>query len=180
MTPQDDVDDDTQQPLESLLTKRRLQQFSPSSAYSKKQNASYQSTYLNSLRGWLGAMFLISFANSIQSFVDIKFLSKSIYTSSPGSVNPLMARLFGMWTLVSALLRICCAIDFNNRMLYHITVFSFLLSTGHFLGELLLFQTAGPGIGIIMSLLFSGLSAMAMIIGYWFLQPQVKELKKSL
>lgn len=87
MTPQDDVDDDTQQPLESLLTKRRLQQFSPSSAYSKKQNASYQSTYLNSLRGWLGAMFLISFANSIQSFVDIKFLSKSIYTSSPGSGN---------------------------------------------------------------------------------------------
>ncbi|XP_014780849.1 ergosterol biosynthetic protein 28 homolog [Octopus bimaculoides] len=165
-------------PFESLLLRRQNTMMS-TNVPRKQSSPPPQSVYLNYLRGWLGAMSLISFANGMQSFVDMKFLHKSIYTNSTGSVNPLMARIFGTWSLLSAFLRISCSLDFSNSMLYHMTLVSFLMSSGHFLSELLWFQTAGTGTGILVQLLFSGLSTIAMVVGYWFLNSDYKPTKNS-
>ncbi|GAB1601273.1 probable ergosterol biosynthetic protein 28 [Argonauta hians] len=146
---------------------------------SKNEVVSSQPVYLNYLRGWLGAMSFISFTNGVQSFVDGKFLYKSIYTNSTGSVNPLMARLFGIWCLLSSFIRITCSLDFSNSMLYHMTLVSFLMSCGHFISELLWFHTAGTDTGVLVQLFFSSFSMVAMIAGYWYLDPPPPKKKED-
>ncbi|XP_068255586.1 ergosterol biosynthetic protein 28 homolog isoform X2 [Nyctibius grandis] len=73
------------------------------------------SRFLNVLRSWLVMVSVIAAGNSLQSFRDHSFLSEKLYTASPGLVNGLQARTFGVWTLLSSVIRCLCAIDIHNR-----------------------------------------------------------------
>ncbi|XP_041328037.1 ergosterol biosynthetic protein 28 homolog isoform X3 [Pyrgilauda ruficollis] len=73
------------------------------------------SRFLNVLRSWLVMVSVIAAGNTLQSFRDHGFLSEKLYTASPGLVNGLQARTFGVWTLLSSVIRCLCAIDIRNK-----------------------------------------------------------------
>lgn len=108
--------------------------------------------------------------NTLQCFIDHSFLSTRLYTKDAHkNVTSLAARLFGTWTLLAAVLRFVCAIDINNKTVYHLTFFSFFLALGHFVSELWPYGTAYLTIGISAPLLVSSLSIIFMAVGYGFL-----------
>ncbi|XP_017522079.3 ergosterol biosynthetic protein 28 homolog isoform X1 [Manis javanica] len=111
------------------------------------------SRFLNVLRSWLVMVSIIAMGNTLQSFRDHTFLYEKLYTGKPNLVNGLQARTFGIWTLLSSVIRCLCAIDIHNKTLYHVTLWTFLLALGHFLSELFVYGTAAPTIGVLAPLM---------------------------
>ncbi|XP_037652693.1 ergosterol biosynthetic protein 28 homolog isoform X1 [Sebastes umbrosus] len=111
------------------------------------------SRFLNVLRSWLVMVSVIAMGNTLQSFRDHSFLSEKLYTGTPEFVNGLQARTFGIWTLLSSIIRCSCAIDIQNRTLYHITLWTFVLALGHFLSEAFIYKTAPLTIGVMAPLI---------------------------
>ncbi|XP_027714312.1 probable ergosterol biosynthetic protein 28 isoform X3 [Vombatus ursinus] len=73
------------------------------------------SRFLNVLRSWLVIVSIIAMGNTLQSFRDHTFLYEKLYTGKPDLVNGLQARTFGIWTLLSSVIRCFCAIDIHNK-----------------------------------------------------------------
>ncbi|XP_069574678.1 ergosterol biosynthetic protein 28 homolog isoform X1 [Brachyistius frenatus] len=132
------------------------------------------SRFMNVLRSWLLMVSVIAMGNTVQSFRDHSFLSEKLYTGTPGFVNGLQARTFGIWTLLSSIIRCACAIDIQNRTLYHITLWTFVLALGHFLSEAFIYKTAPLTIGVMAPLIVASFSIVAMLIGFQCL-PETEE-----
>nr|XP_057947145.1 ergosterol biosynthetic protein 28 homolog isoform X1 [Doryrhamphus excisus] len=128
--------------------------------------AEEMSRFLNVLRSWLVMVSVIAMGNTVQSFRDHSFLSEKLYTGTPQFVNGLQARTFGIWTLLSSIIRCACAIDIQNRTLYHITLWTFVLALGHFLSETFIYKTAPLTIGVMAPLIVASFSVIAMLIGF--------------
>ncbi|XP_059819040.1 ergosterol biosynthetic protein 28 homolog isoform X2 [Hypanus sabinus] len=128
------------------------------------------SRFLNVLRSWLVMVAVIAAGNTIQSFRDHSFLSEKLYTGKPALVNGLQARTFGIWTLLSSIIRCTCAVDIQNRTLYHITLWTFILALIHFLSESFVYQTAPITIGVMAPLLVAGFSILGMLVGFQYIE----------
>ncbi|XP_060789141.1 ergosterol biosynthetic protein 28 homolog isoform X2 [Neoarius graeffei] len=142
------------------------------------------SRFLNLLRSWLVMVSVIALGNTIHSFHDHSFLSEKLYTGKPELVNGLQARTFGIWTLLSSVVRCACVLDIQNRTLYHVTLWTFVLALGHFLSEAFIYKTAELTIGVIAPLFVAGFSIVGMLIGFQCLmEPEevtgVKQKKKT-
>ncbi|MBN3317210.1 ERG28 protein, partial [Atractosteus spatula] len=124
------------------------------------------SRFLNVLRSWLVMVSVIAVGNTVQSFRDHSFLSEKLYTGSPEFVNGLQARTFGIWTLLSSIIRCACAVDIQNKTLYHITLWTFVVALGHFLSEVFVYKTALLTIGIMAPLIVASFSIAGMLIGF--------------
>ncbi|KAJ8288843.1 hypothetical protein COCON_G00015020 [Conger conger] len=124
------------------------------------------SRFLNVLRSWLVMVAVIAMGNTVQSFRDHSFLSEKLYTGTPEFVNGLQARTFGIWTLLSSIIRCACAIDIQNKTLYHITLWTFILALGHFLSEAFIYKTAPLTIGVMAPLIVASVSILGMLIGF--------------
>ncbi|XP_072350649.1 ergosterol biosynthetic protein 28 homolog isoform X1 [Scyliorhinus torazame] len=128
------------------------------------------SRFLSVLRSWLVMVSIIAAGNTIQSFRDHSFLSEKLYTGSPTLVNGLQARTFGIWTLLSSIIRCTCAVDIHNRTLYHITLWTFILAFAHFLSESFVYLTAPITIGVMAPLLVASVSILGMLVGFQYLE----------
>ncbi|CAJ0938249.1 unnamed protein product [Ranitomeya imitator] len=157
------------------------------------------SRFLAVLRSWLMMVAIIAAGNTLQSFRDHSFLSDKLYTGKPGQVNGLQARTFGIWTLLSSVIRCACAIDIKNKnrlflplrlpspfpmgcsspcvchphspWLYHITLWTFIMALAHFLSEVWVYHTAQMTIGVMAPLMVASFSSiMGMGIGYQYLE----------
>ncbi|XP_043405750.1 ergosterol biosynthetic protein 28 homolog isoform X1 [Chelonia mydas] len=146
------------------------------------QKSRYQgmmSRFLNVLRSWLVMVSIIAMGNTLQSFRDHSFLSEKLYTGTPSLVNGLQARTFGIWTLLSSVIRCCCAIDIRNKTLYHITLLTFLIALGHFLSEVFVYGTAAPTIGVLAPLMVASFSILGMLIGLQYLDVEAVSRNKK-
>ncbi|XP_009247581.1 ergosterol biosynthetic protein 28 homolog isoform X1 [Pongo abelii] len=94
-------------------------------------------------------------------------------------VNGLQARTFGIWTLLSSVIRCLCAIDIHNKTLYHITLWTFLLALGHFLSELFVYGTAAPTIGVLAPLMVASFSILGMLVGLRYLEVEPVSRQKK-
>ncbi|XP_007530194.1 ergosterol biosynthetic protein 28 homolog isoform X1 [Erinaceus europaeus] len=139
------------------------------------------SRFLNVLRSWLVMVSVIAMGNTLQSFWDHTFLHEKLYTGKPDLVNGLQARTFGIWTLLSSVIRCLCAIDIHNKMLYHVTLWTFFLALGHFLSELLIYGTAAPTVGVLAPLLVASFSILGMLAGLRCLEvePESRQKKRN-
>uniref|UniRef100_A0A8B9X4A5 Ergosterol biosynthesis 28 homolog n=1 Tax=Bos mutus grunniens TaxID=30521 RepID=A0A8B9X4A5_BOSMU len=137
------------------------------------------SRFLNVLRSWLMMTSIIAAGHSLQSFQDHTFLYENIYTGKPDLVNGLQARTFGVWTLLSSVVRCLCAIDIHNKTLYYITLWTFFLALGHFLCELFVFGTAAPTIGVMAPLMVASISILGMLVGLRHLEAEPGSRQKK-
>jgi len=96
---------------------------------------------LRSLQGWVFVVGLMALGNTISCYVDHSFLASRLYTGAPDRASDLAARLFGIWTLMSALLRLSCAVLITNRALFNLTLMSFVVVILHYLSEVFVYQT---------------------------------------
>ncbi|XP_072285150.1 ergosterol biosynthetic protein 28 homolog [Pyxicephalus adspersus] len=128
------------------------------------------SRFLAVLRSWLMMVSIIAAGNTLQSFRDHSFLSDKLYTGRPSQVNGLQARTFGIWTLLSSLIRCACAIDIRNKTLYHLTLWTFILALAHFLSEVWIYHTAQMTIGVMAPLMVASFSILGMMIGFQYLE----------
>ncbi|XP_069451301.1 ergosterol biosynthetic protein 28 homolog [Ovis canadensis] len=137
------------------------------------------SRFLNVLRIWLVMTSIIASGHSLQSFRDHTFLYEKLYTSKPDLVNGLQARTFGLWTLLSSVVRCLCAIDIHNKTLYCITLWTFFIGMGHFLFELFVFGTMAPTIFILAILTVASISILGMLVGLWQLEAEPGSRQKK-
>ncbi|XP_060684609.1 ergosterol biosynthetic protein 28 homolog [Hemiscyllium ocellatum] len=128
------------------------------------------SRFLNLLRSWLLMVAIVAAGNTIQSFWDHSFLSDKLYTGNPTLVNGLQARTFGIWTLLSSIIRCTCAVDIHNKTLYHITLWTFILAFGHFVSESFIYHTAPMTKAVIAPLLVASFSILGMLVGFQYLE----------
>ncbi|XP_040188796.1 ergosterol biosynthetic protein 28 homolog [Rana temporaria] len=140
------------------------------------------SRFLAILRSWLMMVSIIAAGNTLQSFRDHSFLSDKLYTGRPNQVNGLQARTFGIWTLLSSVIRCTCAIDIRNKTLYHLTLWTFILALGHFMSEVWIYHTAQMTIGVMAPLMVASFSILGMVIGFQYLEvipdPPATSIKK--
>ncbi|KAK0485160.1 Erg28 like protein-domain-containing protein [Armillaria novae-zelandiae] len=119
--------------------------------------------------GWLPLwQLLISVTavfNSVQNFVTLK-LTRKIYPQA--AVTGLQARTFAVWTLTSAVVRAYAAYNINEKHVYDLTLFTYLIAFGHFSSELLIFRTATVNPGLISPVIVSTTSLVWMISQYDF------------
>ncbi|GAA6019807.1 hypothetical protein JCM10207_003703 [Rhodosporidiobolus poonsookiae] len=91
---------------------------------------------------WMLFVSGLAVFNSVQNFLTTS-LTRRVYSRSPASVNPLQARTFAVWTLMSAAVRIYAAYNISNKAMYDLALVSYVLALGHFFSEFALFRTAG-------------------------------------
>nr|KAF6484242.1 ergosterol biosynthesis 28-like protein [Rousettus aegyptiacus] len=153
------------------------------------------SRFLNVLRSWLVVVSIVAMGNTLQSFRDHTFLYEKLYTGKPDLVNGLQARTFGIWTLLSSVIRFLCAIDIHNKTyvregralaelwleirLYHITLCTFFLALGHFLSELFVFGTAAPTVTVLAPLMVASSSILGMLVGFQYLEVEPGSRQKK-
>ncbi|XP_060118940.1 ergosterol biosynthetic protein 28 homolog isoform X1 [Heteronotia binoei] len=137
------------------------------------------SRFLNVLRSWLVMVSIIAMGNTVQSFRDHSFLSEKLYTGKPSLVNGLQARTFGIWTLLSSVIRCYCAIDIRNKTLYNITLLTFFIALGHFLSEVFIYGTAAATIGVLAPLMVASFSILGMLIGLQYLEVEAASQNKK-
>jgi len=135
----------------------------------RRRMAITKDTVIRSLQGWIFVVGLMAIGNTVSCFVDHSFLASRLYTGAPDKVNDLAARLFGVWTLLAAALRLSCAIFITNRALFNLTLLSFVIAFTHFLAEALFFKTAPLTIGVLTPMIVSGVSILWMLLADWFL-----------
>lgn len=87
---------------------------------------------------------LISVGNTAQSYLTTKN-TKEIYSRSAHEISPLPSRIFGTYTLVSAVIRLYAAYNISNPQLYQLAIWTYAIAWGHFFSEWLIFRTASWG-----------------------------------
>ncbi|XP_027314299.1 ergosterol biosynthetic protein 28 homolog isoform X2 [Anas platyrhynchos] len=137
------------------------------------------SRFLCVLRSWLLMVSVIAAGNTLQCFRDYSFVSEKLYTASPGLVNGLQARTFGVWTLLSSVVRCLCALDIRNQTLYYITLFTFVVALAHFLSEVFIYHTAALTMGIMAPLMVASFSILGMLIGLQYLEVEAQSQNKK-
>ncbi|KAI8787737.1 ergosterol biosynthetic protein 28 [Biomphalaria glabrata] len=134
-------------------------------------------TFINILRIWLALVAVMAFGNTIQCFISSNYLFERLYTINEKNVSGLAARLFGVWTLMSGVVRILCAFFIYNKTLYFSTLVSFIIALAHFTSEVFIFNTAALTIGIIAPLIVSSLSILMMLFGFRYIEEEDPRMK---
>ncbi|KAI4583466.1 hypothetical protein MJG53_008679 [Ovis ammon polii x Ovis aries] len=137
------------------------------------------SRFLNVLRIWLMMTSIIAAGGSLQSFRDHTFLYEKLYTSKPDLVNGLQARTFGLWTMLSSVVRCLCAIDIHNKTLYYVTLWTFFIVVGHVLFELFVFGTMAPTINVMAPFMVASISILGMLVGLQHLEAEPGSRQKK-
>ncbi|KAF8606641.1 Erg28-like protein [Ceratobasidium sp. AG-I] len=129
--------------------------------------SSYLPQAVGLLPKWQLLVSSLAVFNTIQNFLTLS-LTKRIYSKQPHNVTPLQSRTFGIWTLTSAILRFYCAYHVNEKVVYDLTMWTYVLAFAHFSSELLIFRTAGIGPGLLSPVIVSTTSFAWMWSQYDF------------
>ncbi|KAF9579169.1 ergosterol biosynthesis protein [Lunasporangiospora selenospora] len=90
---------------------------------------------------WLWIVGLTSVLNTFQAFTTLS-ATRRIYSNKPHEVTSLSGRTFGVWTLLSSVIRFYGAYNLQYAPMYHIVMSTFGIAWIHFMSELFVFKTA--------------------------------------
>ncbi|PAV16191.1 Erg28 [Pyrrhoderma noxium] len=102
--------------------------------------------------------------NTVQCLLTTK-LTRKVYNKTP-DVTALQARTFAVWTLTSAIVRFYAAYHINDKIVYDMALFTYLIAFGHFSSELLITRTAKLFPGAISPVIVSTTSLIWMLLQY--------------
>ncbi|EDR08689.1 uncharacterized protein LACBIDRAFT_190509 [Laccaria bicolor S238N-H82] len=118
------------------------------------------------LARWQLLVAVTAIFNTVQNFMTLK-LTRQIYNNIPAtSVTSLQARTFAVWTLTSAVVRAYAAYHINEKIIYDMAMFTYLIAFGHFSSEILIFRTARAKGGVISTVIVSTSSLIWMFLQY--------------
>ena len=114
---------------------------------------------------------LTSLGNTIQAYMTTKN-TREVYVQSGSETTALSSRLFGTWTIVSAVIRLYAAYNISNPQLYQLAIWAYAIAWFHFMSEWMLFKTAVWGRGLAGPVLISTGSLIWMFSqwGYYVAQ----------
>ncbi|BGO92316.1 ergosterol biosynthesis protein [Rhodotorula toruloides] len=118
------------------------------------------------LPNWMLFVSGLAIFNGVQNYLTTR-LTAQVYARRPAWVNPLQARLFGVWTLMSAFVRLYAAYHIHSKPIYDLTIISYILALGHFASEALVFRTVGLK-GVFFPFVVASSSLYWMITQYDF------------
>ena len=90
---------------------------------------------------------LTSFGNTIQAYLTTKN-TREVYVQSGPETTALSSRLFGTWTIVSAVVRLYAAYNISNPQVYQLAIWAYAIAWVHFMSEWMVFKTAAWGRGL--------------------------------
>ncbi|EJD48956.1 Erg28-like protein [Auricularia subglabra TFB-10046 SS5] len=111
---------------------------------------------------WTALVASMAIFNAVQNLFGTT-LTRRIYSAKPVQVTDLSARTFGIWTLLSAVVRLYCAYHITEQTIYDVTVWSYVIVLMHFGSELLVFRTASLGPGLVSPLIVGSTSLVWML-----------------
>ncbi|PAA93283.1 hypothetical protein BOX15_Mlig000278g2 [Macrostomum lignano] len=112
------------------------------------------------LRGWIGAIGLISVINGAQAVWNPDLLARNVYTGNPQSVTRLASRQFALWTMFCGLVRLVFCANPDDSCIRLLTVTTFLMTLLHFLGEIYVWGTSVWTFGVISPCCIAGISLL--------------------
>lgn len=114
---------------------------------------------------------LTSVGNTIQAYMTTKN-TREVYLASGSETTALSSRLFGTWTIVSAVVRLYAAYNISNPQLYQLAIWSYGIAWVHFMSEWIFFKTVAWGRGLAGPVLISTGSLVWMVSqwGYYVVQ----------
>lgn len=116
------------------------------------------------LRGWIGLVAITAVGNTVQCFLNEDYPRQRIYTLQGELATPLVSRLFGVWTLLAAGIRLSYVVSPDNHSVYVLTLLSFVLAFFHFSSEVFVYKTAPLTVGAIAPMIVSGVSCLWMML----------------
>ncbi|KAJ1919105.1 ergosterol biosynthesis protein [Tieghemiomyces parasiticus] len=101
------------------------------------------------LSKWLLFVSVLSVFNTAQAYFRPLGLTRRLYDRRPQEVTPLASRMFGCWTLVSAVVRFYGAYHLRNPAIYGLLFATYLIAFTHYATEIWVFRSAsirGPAL----------------------------------
>ncbi|CAF9935487.1 MAG: ergosterol biosynthesis protein [Alectoria fallacina] len=114
------------------------------------------------LPSWLLLVSLVSVGNTIQAFITTKN-TRQVYLLSASETSALSSRIFGTWTIVSAIIRLYTAYNISNPQVYQLAIWAYVIAWAHFMSEWLVFKTAAWGRGLAGPIIISTGSLIWML-----------------
>ncbi|KAG5519643.1 hypothetical protein PMAC_001798 [Pneumocystis sp. 'macacae'] len=109
------------------------------------------------LAKWNLVVAVVAVFNTVQAYVSVG-LTQRMYGRSEGGLgrrsrlmgaaNALGARLFGTWTLVSAVVRLYGAYHIGDAVVYEMTLWTYYIAALHFVSEWLVFRSCKFGVAL--------------------------------
>ncbi|KAF0429170.1 Erg28-like protein [Gigaspora margarita] len=125
---------------------------------------------------WTLFVSVVAVFNTIQNLLTVS-ITKQIYSAKPEQVTELSARLFAVWTFTSGVIRFYAAYNLNNKTIYHITIWTYVIAFFYFSSELLYFKSAKIGPGVLSPIVVSSFTLTWMVSQYNYYVKNEKERK---
>ena len=87
---------------------------------------------------------VISIGNTIQAYLTTKN-TQELYMRAGREITALSSRIFGVYTFVSAVIRLYAAYSIENPQLYQLAIWTYAIAWVHFMSEWLIFGTTAWG-----------------------------------
>lgn len=93
------------------------------------------------LRVWLVCVASLRVLSVVLGYLQPATLTKSVFGLAADQVTPLTARTFGIWTLLSSVVTLMCALNLESGPLYRTTMASFVVALLYFVLEVGVYHT---------------------------------------
>ena len=96
----------------------------------------------------------MSVGNTVQAYMTTDN-TREVYSRSGSETSALSSRIFGTWTIVSAMIRLYAAYNISNPQIYQLAIGAYAIAWAHFMSEWMVFKTVAWGRGLAGPVLIS-------------------------
>ncbi|GAB5030483.1 ergosterol biosynthetic protein 28 [Nannochloropsis oceanica] len=122
----------------------------------------------NLLRVWLICVASLRVLSVVLGYLQPATLAKSVFGLATDQVTPLTARTFGIWTLLSAIITLMCALNIESGPLYRTTMASFAVALLYFVLEVGVYHTVDVR-SAMPPFIIATLSVLLLAAGYSYI-----------